>query len=294
MRYISAPLRKDYDRWASKLPNAHPDAPLWSVSYDEALCAHYLICDFFFGEGEPISQAGPRNLNLFLSAVDRQFVSFGGKSRWSRPSELAATLFYGLNKNHPFHDGNKRTALLSALFLLDKAGRIPTCSQDDLEELAVRTAANELPAYDNYHHYAVAEGGRDRPDARVRFIAKFFRKYSRQIDRRQYQITFRELNTTLRRFGFELQNPSGNYIDIVQMHTRRRMFKKVIESEKIGRTGFPGWKKQVSAGDLRRIQKATGLTAERGYDSQVFYRGAEPLQSLINKYQNVLRRLRDL
>ena len=43
------------------------------------------------------------------------------------PFEQAAALFHSLIKSHPFMDGTKRTALLSALYLLRLAGhQIPT------------------------------------------------------------------------------------------------------------------------------------------------------------------------
>ncbi|HEV2086550.1 MAG TPA: Fic family protein, partial [Gemmatimonadales bacterium] len=32
---------------------------------------------------------------------------------------MGAALFYGIALNHPFHNGNKRTALLSLVWLLD-------------------------------------------------------------------------------------------------------------------------------------------------------------------------------
>ena len=54
---------------------------------------------------------GVRDLNLLGSAIGRQSASFGGKTKYTNPVDICATLFYGLVKNHSFSDGNKRTAL---------------------------------------------------------------------------------------------------------------------------------------------------------------------------------------
>jgi hypothetical protein len=57
--------------------------------------------------------------------------------------------------------------------------------------------------------------------------------------------------------------------------------------------GFPGWKRQINARAVKEILKATGLTAENGVDSRVFFKGAEPLVALIDQYKGPLIRLKD-
>jgi death-on-curing protein len=55
--------------------------------------------------------AGLRDPGLLESALDRPRNLIAHKPR-SSLFELAATLCVGIAKNHPFNDGNKRTALL--------------------------------------------------------------------------------------------------------------------------------------------------------------------------------------
>ena len=59
-----------------------------------------------------------RDRNALLSAIARPFQTFDGKELYSTPFEKAAALGESLIINHPFMDGNKRTAFLSMLALL--------------------------------------------------------------------------------------------------------------------------------------------------------------------------------
>lgn len=61
---------------------------------------------------------GIRDPGLIESAVARPQASFGGKYLYTSIFDKAAALLQSLLKNHPFIDGNKRTALTSSgLFL---------------------------------------------------------------------------------------------------------------------------------------------------------------------------------
>lgn len=65
---------------------------------------------------------GVRDLSLVESAVGRPQASFEGKDLYPTVFEKAAALLQSLLKNHPFVDGNKRTALSSAGIFLKLNG----------------------------------------------------------------------------------------------------------------------------------------------------------------------------
>ncbi len=65
---------------------------------------------------------GIRDIGLIESAVARPQATFGGKHLYSSLFDKAAALLQSLLKNHPFVDGNKRTALVSAGVFLKKNG----------------------------------------------------------------------------------------------------------------------------------------------------------------------------
>ncbi len=76
--------------------------------------------------------AGIRDINLLSSAVAMPYASFSGTFLHEDIYEMAAAYAFHIAQNHPFIDGNKRTALASALVflemnrinLLDEAGNL--------------------------------------------------------------------------------------------------------------------------------------------------------------------------
>lgn len=62
---------------------------------------------------------GVRDINLLSSAIAVPFASFSGAYLHANIYEMAAAYAFHISQNHPFVDGNKRTALASALVFLD-------------------------------------------------------------------------------------------------------------------------------------------------------------------------------
>lgn len=65
---------------------------------------------------------GLRDLGLLESAIARPRASFDGEDLYSTIFDKAAALLHSILKNHPFVDGNKRTALASAGLMLKLNG----------------------------------------------------------------------------------------------------------------------------------------------------------------------------
>jgi len=64
-------------------------------------------------------RAGIRDLGLLQSALAMPRASFGGEWLHRDLHEMAAAYAFHLCQNHPFVDGNKRTALACALVFLE-------------------------------------------------------------------------------------------------------------------------------------------------------------------------------
>lgn len=62
---------------------------------------------------------GARDLGLLESAISIPQAGFGGRLLHSSLFEMAAAYAYHISENQPFADGNKRTALASALIFLE-------------------------------------------------------------------------------------------------------------------------------------------------------------------------------
>jgi len=65
---------------------------------------------------------GIRDINLLSSAIAMPHASFHGEYLHNDIYEMAAAYAFHICKNHPFVDGNKRTALVSALVFLELHG----------------------------------------------------------------------------------------------------------------------------------------------------------------------------
>jgi death on curing protein len=73
---------------------------------------------------------GVRDIGLVSSAIAVPQASFEGKRLHADHYEMAAAYAFHLSQNHPFVDGNKRVALVSALVFLDLNG-ITIADPDD-------------------------------------------------------------------------------------------------------------------------------------------------------------------
>ena len=182
MKQISPPIAEHYDWWRKQIGEGEPYKGTNILGIHDVLRAHFLIVDFFASRlhENPVGLIGPRDLGLLHSAVLRQLVSYGGRDKWKEDIEIIATLFYGLIKNHPFHDGNKRTALLCALYHLQQCHRTPIAPQKDLERVTLYVADNLLDKYPRYRDFQK----RWKADADVLFLAHWFKKNTRLIDKR--------------------------------------------------------------------------------------------------------------
>ena len=114
----------------------HPDVAAVLAIHAEVLAAH---------GGLP----GLRERGLLESAVAAPQASYGGQALISDPIEVAAAYLFYLCRNHPFADGNKRTALATALVFLEANGLLPDPGAPDKaigdwEALVLDVAASAL------------------------------------------------------------------------------------------------------------------------------------------------------
>lgn len=87
---------------------------------------------------------GVRDEKLLASAVNTPFQTFMGNDLYPSISDKAAQLCYGIANNHPFTDGNKRTALHSMYVYLIINGYDITATQQDVENLIINVAAGNM------------------------------------------------------------------------------------------------------------------------------------------------------
>jgi len=87
---------------------------------------------------------GIRDEALLASAVFAPQSSFRGKSPYVDLIEVAAAYLFYLGRNHPFLDGNKRTAMAAAIVFLRLDGFDPAADGDDWERLVLDVASGKI------------------------------------------------------------------------------------------------------------------------------------------------------
>ncbi len=111
--------------------------PRWlSVATVEAL--HEALVRRFGGG------SGMRDRSLLESALARAPQRFHYDDDADTPS-LAATIAFGIAKNHPFVDGNKRTAWIAAATFLEINGHRVTAPETEVVISMVALASGEMP-----------------------------------------------------------------------------------------------------------------------------------------------------
>lgn len=91
---------------------------------------------------------GIRDEGMLESAISNPFQTFGGKELYPSIQAKAAQLCYGLVKNHPMIDGNKRIGTHSMLVFLALNGYELQYTQTELSDTILSVAAGKLDAID--------------------------------------------------------------------------------------------------------------------------------------------------
>ena len=89
------------------------------------------------------------DLGLADSAVARPRASFGGEEFYPSIEAKAASLLFGLARNHAFIDGNKRIAVLSTLQFLNENGQdLDLSPAEETFKTVVQVASGNLALED--------------------------------------------------------------------------------------------------------------------------------------------------
>ena len=90
--------------------------------------------------------SGLRDEGMLDSALNAPFQTFGGEDVYPSTQQKAARLCFGLVKNHPFVDGNKRIGTHAMLVFLALNGIELKYTQTELSDVILRLAAGEIPS----------------------------------------------------------------------------------------------------------------------------------------------------
>jgi death-on-curing protein len=264
------------------------------LSVEDVEFIHERLCEDFATTPDPIDPPGVRNISLLESAVGRQHAGFAQLLKYPDAILNAATLLYGICNDHPFHNGNKRTALVAALAHLDKNNRLlRTTKQSELFNLMIAVADHAIL-------HSTVKVGRDTqrisrrgtPDEEVKAIADWLRPRVDSITRGEKSITYRELRQILGNFGFTLTMRNNGKMDICRTEARRILILKAGHRRREQMAiRWPGDGRTVPVKEIKHIRHTLKLCEEDGVTSDSFYAKGVRIDRFINEYRVVLRKL---
>lgn len=143
---------------------------IWMPNVKAVEEAHFGIVEMFANEEDPVSPAGVKFPDMLESACTRPHTGGGSQEKYKTVYAKAGALFHSLTKNHAFHNGNKRTAVVTLLTVLHRNNRrlVPEVTDDVLYHFALDVTADDFPT----------RGERATPDQIVTAIGKWLRDHS--------------------------------------------------------------------------------------------------------------------
>ncbi|HEC01945.1 MAG TPA: type II toxin-antitoxin system death-on-curing family toxin, partial [Phycisphaerales bacterium] len=167
---------------------------------DEVRGIHFELVKDFSGSRDPIEPAGVRTENLLASAVFRPQTSLAGQRKYPTVEMAAAALLHSIVHDHPFHNGNKRTSLVSVLVFLDENSFFPEFDQDEAFKLVLDVAQHRIsdPHQTDPHRENLA-------DRETLEIARWLCGHCRILKRGDHPVPFRRLRQILVDYGCNLQ-----------------------------------------------------------------------------------------
>jgi len=247
----------------------------------DVLLVHEHVVREFANSNDPVFPPGIKDMGLLESAVSRQHTGFGDVLKYDNLYSAAATLIYGLCLNHPFHNGNKRTALLSGILLLDRNNIVlDNVTQDGLYGLMIGIAAHTFVNRSSRQDVDV--------DGEVNALADWIKTKARAIRRGERNITYGQLYKILSKFGLVLGDKKNNYVDILRRKKRLIVPDKL---QRIARCPAPGDSKIVRLDELKQIRQLLELSEIHGVDSVAFYDTQTVVDVFIHIHRKALRKL---
>jgi prophage maintenance system killer protein len=258
------------------------------LEVDEVERIHWTIAYDFADTSDPIAPAGVRFPDLLASALGRPLTGIGADRKYPTVEMATAALMHSLVHNHPFYNGNKRTAVVSMLSQLDQNGLMLTSSESELFNWTIRVAKHSLGRLDP---------SADRADQEVWLMSKWIAANSRAVDRGERVVTWTTLRQRLLAFDCELESSGnrGGRIGVarnVPVFRRRLIGNRPTTERRRYSLPYGGDGRQVGRGHIKRLRDELHLSEDYGYDSNAFYGSDDrPVDDFIAEYRKVLRRL---
>ncbi|MCE4025439.1 Fic family protein [Microbacterium sp. Au-Mic1] len=259
--------------------------PTMFLTVDEVRSIHEALENDATQANDPIWPPGVKNEDSLASALMRPLSGHGVEPKYPTIEMAAAALVHSLVHNHPFHNGNKRTAVVSLLVFLDRHNQ---WLRDSVDKDAIFKWMLEVT-----NHQILPKGfDYDRvADREVLVIAEWIRKNSRPVSRSERPITWRKLRGILKQ-DFECSISSRTTGVLVERAIVERGFLG-RRKQTVRRFQFvpAGDGREVGLGTIKQMRRELHLDETHGVDSVIFYGDERTPDEFIVQYRSLLRAL---
>jgi len=254
------------------------------LSEEEVKRIHFILVEDFSSSPDPIIPAGVQSESLLASALFRPQTALGGTLKYPTVEASAAALLHSIVHDHPFHNGNKRTALVSMLVFLDRNGFFPEFNEDQAFELVMKLARHQIVNFQQ----------QDLADREALAVAEWLDERCRPIEKGNKTIPFRKLRKILASYDCKFDSPTGSKVKITIAIKKRRQSWLTRSSvrELHTQVHYSDEGQDVPIGSIQKIRKDLHLDDPNGVDSRAFY-DKEPMMAtdFIAHYRKTLNRL---
>lgn len=242
---------------------------MWLPNADAVEEIHFSLARIFESENDPISPVGVKSRSMLESACERPHTGIGNSYKYETLDAKLAALFHSLTKNHPFHNGNKRTAVVSVLTALYRNDRRlnSDVTDDHVYDFVVAVTADAFPSIG--HGLSV--------DEVVNEIAKWLKKHTVSVKARPAGMKTSDFISKCKAAGGHCKNASGGAYVVSNKEKSVRISKST---------------KQLDGAVVRQYLGTLGLSGSAaGISIEEFQEGANGEREQIYRYMAALRRL---
>ena len=186
----------------------------------------------------------------------------------------SAALLHSIVLNHAFHNGNKRTALVSTLVFADRNGYRVDATEEELYYLLLKVASHGLQDPPG----KAVQGS----DAEMLCIAKWLLGTLRSVQKQERSQKWNKFRQILNGYGCDLNVLPGNKMNIARVVGGVPLRTQV---------GHRSEGTEVEINTVKKVRRDLNLDEEHGYPSDIFYRQDTKIPGFINEYRTLLRRL---
>ena len=256
------------------------------LSTKEIEAIHMALIERFADSDDPIDSLGPReDGHLLRSATFRPMTGMrtvdGGEAKYPSVTQAAAALTHSLIHNHPFADGNKRTATLSLIAFLYQNKMWFEATEEDLYNAIVDVATHQFPREKILATNNISDAD---PDEEVEAFARWLDRHVIDLAHQIQPMQWCKVRTLLIQRGCSITRRSGNKISIERRgrRTRRSLIGARNDGDELDRRTI---RKLLE--DLHLPSLHTPIGGERN-------RSRSFIESAIDEWRTVLERLGEL